>query len=141
MTCFRNQPTSPLSPSWGLGLVLYRKDTVYRNPPADFKMYTNAQVCSGQPNVPSAVYAPSKSILNWYGVRINAEDEWLNTFVFDPGWCQTEMGNAAAHNWGMESAPGNPEESTRGMVDVIINGTKEQYGGKFVLSTGEVREW
>jgi NAD(P)-dependent dehydrogenase (short-subunit alcohol dehydrogenase family) len=39
-----------------------------------------------QPPVPNAAYGASKSIVNWYGVRINAEDEWLNAFVLDPGW-------------------------------------------------------
>lgn len=36
--------------------------------------------------VPSATYGASKSILNWYGIWINAEGEWFNTFVLDPGW-------------------------------------------------------
>lgn len=41
----------------------------------------------------------------------------------------------------MESAPDTVEKSTSGMVDVITNGTKEQYGGKVVLYNGEVQEW
>ncbi|RMZ87201.1 hypothetical protein DV736_g5580, partial [Chaetothyriales sp. CBS 134916] len=94
-----------------------------------------------QPPVPSASYGASKSILNWYGVRINAEDEWLNTFVLDPGWVQTDMGNAAAKGWGLESAPDTIDKSTTGMVDVITKATKEQYGGKVVLYNGEVQAW
>ncbi|GFF25299.1 aflatoxin biosynthesis ketoreductase nor-1 [Aspergillus udagawae] len=94
-----------------------------------------------QPPVPSASYGASKSIFPWYGVRINAEDEWLNTFVLDPGWVQTEMGNSAAKGWGIESAPDTIEKSTGGMMRVITEGTKEQYGGKVVLYTGEVQEW
>ncbi|KAF9890415.1 hypothetical protein FE257_006083 [Aspergillus nanangensis] len=94
-----------------------------------------------QPPVPNAAYGASKSILPWYGIRINAEDQWLNAFVLDPGWVQTEMGNQAAQNWGMESAPDNIDSTTGGMVDVVVKGTKEQYGGKVVLHTGEVQEW
>ncbi|GLI74289.1 hypothetical protein PoHVEF18_002526 [Penicillium ochrochloron] len=93
------------------------------------------------PPVPSALYGASKSILPWYGVRINAEDEWLNTFVLDPGWVQTEMGNSAAKGWGIESAPHTIEKCTDGMVRVITEGPKEQYGGKVVLYTGDIQEW
>ncbi|CAG8058833.1 unnamed protein product [Penicillium salamii] len=104
-------------------------------------MGSGAGALGRQPPVPGAVYGASKSILPWYGVRINAEDEWLNTCVLDPGWVQTDMGNGAAKWWGMESAPDTVEKSTSGMVDVITNGTKEQYGGKVVLYNGEVQEW
>ena len=51
------------------------------------------------------------------------------------------MGNSAANIWGMESAPHTIEESTSGVVRVITEGTREKYGGKVVLYTGEVQEW
>jgi norsolorinic acid ketoreductase len=51
------------------------------------------------------------------------------------------MGNSAAKGWGIESAPDTIEKSTGGMVRVITEGTKEKYGGKVVLYTGEVQEW
>jgi hypothetical protein len=51
------------------------------------------------------------------------------------------MGNAAAQSWGLESAPDTMEKSTSGMVEVLSTGTKEQYGGKVVLYTGEIQEW
>ncbi|KAJ5326050.1 hypothetical protein MYU51_010809 [Penicillium brevicompactum] len=94
-----------------------------------------------QAPVPNAAYGASKSVLPWYGVRINAEDEWLNAFVIDPGWVQTDMGNRAAKGWGYESAPVTVEDSTSGIVDVLTNATKEQYGGKLVSYNGEVLEW
>ncbi|OQE39347.1 hypothetical protein PENCOP_c007G01300 [Penicillium coprophilum] len=94
-----------------------------------------------QPPVPSAAYGASKSIVNWYGVRINAEDEWLNAFVLDPGWVQTDMGNEAARGWGLKEAPDTLENSIAGMIEVLSTGTKEQYGGKFVLYSGEIQEW
>lgn len=94
-----------------------------------------------QPPIPNAVYGASKSILPWYGVRINAEDEWLNTYVLDPGWVQTDMGNWSARVFGFESARNTIEESIGGMVDVITKGTKEQYGGKVVRYDGDVQEW
>ncbi len=80
-------------------------------------------------------------MVNWYGVRINAEDEWLNTFVLDPGFVQTEMGNKGARTFGMEEAPTKVDDSVTGMFQVLTTATKEKYGGKVVLYTGEVQLW
>ncbi|RAH65496.1 NAD(P)-binding protein [Aspergillus aculeatinus CBS 121060] len=104
-------------------------------------MGSGAGALGRQPPVPSAMYGASKAMVNWYGVRINAEDAWLNAFVLDPGWVQTDMGNAAAQGWGMEAAPTSVEESVGGMLEVLTTGTKERVGGKVVLYTGEVQEW
>jgi hypothetical protein len=80
-------------------------------------------------------------VVSWYGVRINAEDEWLNTFVLDPGFVQTDMGNEGARTFGMEQAPTTVGESVGGMFQVLTTATKEKYGGKVVLYTGEVQAW
>lgn len=96
---------------------------------------------SRQPPVPSAVYGASKSMVNWYGVRMNAEEEWLNTFVLDPGWAQTDMGNSAAKGWGFEEAPDSVESVCEGIVKVVREGRKEEFGGRVVKYTGEVMEW
>ena len=80
-------------------------------------------------------------MLFWYGVRINAEDEWLNAFVLDPGFAQTDMGNSGARMLGMVEAPVKVDDSTGGMYKVLTEGTKERYGGKCVSYTGEVKEW
>ena len=85
------------------------------------------------------MYGSSKSVIAWYGVRINAEDEWLNAFVLDPGWVQTDMGNAAARTFGVAEAPTTAEESVSGLHRVLTTATKEKYGGKVVLYTGEVQ--
>ncbi|RFU78089.1 aflatoxin biosynthesis ketoreductase nor-1 [Trichoderma arundinaceum] len=94
-----------------------------------------------QPPVPNAAYGPSKTIVNWYGVRINAEDEWLTAFVLEPGFVQTDMGNAAAQLFGIGEAPTTVEESVSGLFKVITTATKEKYGGKVVLYTGEVLDF
>jgi norsolorinic acid ketoreductase len=39
--------------------------------------------------------AHQSQFVNWYGVQINVADEWLNVLVLDPGWVQTNLGNAA----------------------------------------------
>ncbi|KAI0967876.1 hypothetical protein F4678DRAFT_465139 [Xylaria arbuscula] len=92
-----------------------------------------------QPPVPNAAYGAAKCTLPWYALRICAEDDWLNAFVIDPGFVQTEGGNSAAKIFGMEEAPTGVDESTDGMFKVIITATKEKYGGKPVLYTGEVQ--
>ncbi|KAM6483896.1 NAD(P)-binding protein [Trichoderma sp. SZMC 28011] len=91
-----------------------------------------------QPPVPNAAYGPSKVLVNWYGVRINAEDEWLNAFVLEPGFVQTDMGNNAAQIFGIGEAPTSVEESVGGLFKVITTATKETHGGKVVLYTGEI---
>ncbi|KAI1300802.1 hypothetical protein F5Y03DRAFT_224302 [Xylaria venustula] len=94
-----------------------------------------------QPQVPSSAYGASKSMLFWYGVRINAEEEWLNTFVLDPGWVQTDMGNDAAKLWGLKEATLTVDEAVVGLFQVLRTTTKEKHGGKPILYTGEVQEW
>ncbi|RYP24619.1 hypothetical protein DL765_000445 [Monosporascus sp. GIB2] len=107
------------------------------NNPIFAPMGSGAGACGRQPPVPNALYGASKAMLQWYGVRINAEDEWLNTFILDPGWVQTDMGTAAAKSFGVEGAPTTIEDSVDGMVQVLTTATKDKYGGKVVLYTGE----
>ncbi len=95
-----------------------------------------------QPPAPNAAYGPSKCMLNWFGVRINAEEEWLTSFTMNPGWVRTDMGNRAAQIWGMgQEAPGEPEESVAGMFKVLTTATKKKFGGKLVSFAGEIDEW
>ncbi|KAI8955265.1 putative NADPH-dependent 1-acyl dihydroxyacetone phosphate reductase [Xylaria longipes] len=94
-----------------------------------------------QPPVPNSAYGASKSMIFWYGVRINAEEEWLNTFVIDPSWAQTDMGNDGARILGFEKATFTVDEVMDGVFRVLRTATKEKYGGKAVLYTGEVQEW
>ncbi|KAI1428415.1 hypothetical protein F5Y12DRAFT_711051 [Xylaria sp. FL1777] len=104
-------------------------------------MGSGAGALGRQPAVPNSAYGASKSMLFWYGVRINAEEEWLNTFVIDPAWAQTEMGNSVARGWGLKEATFTVSEVTDGIVQLLRTTTKEKHGGKPVLYTGEVLEW
>ncbi|KAL7941997.1 NAD(P)-binding protein [Trichoderma barbatum] len=91
-----------------------------------------------QPPVPNAAYGPSKILVNWYGVRINAEEEWLNAFVLEPGFVQTDMGTAAALFFGISEAPTTVEDSVGGLFKVITTATKETHGGRVVSYTGDI---
>ncbi|KAI1109235.1 hypothetical protein F5Y14DRAFT_40906 [Nemania sp. NC0429] len=104
-------------------------------------MGSGAGALGRQPPVSSAAYGASKSMLYWYGIRINAEEEWLNTFVIDPGWVQTEMGNTAARNWGLKEATQAVDPTVDSITELLQTTTRERHGGKAVLYTGEVLEW
>jgi len=69
--------------------------------------------------VPNAVYAPSKTALNWITKKIHVEHETIITFPMDPGWVQTEMGNKSAVVFGFEKAPLDLDTSISGMVKVV----------------------
>ncbi|KAI1770969.1 hypothetical protein F4818DRAFT_430736 [Hypoxylon cercidicola] len=127
----------------GVSLYQATRDLLQKSPgnPIFAFVGSAAGALGRQPPVSSAVYGASKSMVNWYGVRINGEDPWLNCFVIDPGWVQTDMGNTAAHGWGMESAPDTVDKSCDGMVQLLKTATKEKYGGKVVLYDGEVQAW
>ena len=81
-------------------------------------------------------------MVNWYTIKINAEDEWLNAFVLDPGLTATDMGVRAVGIWGLppESLT-NPEEIIDGFFKVLNNTKKDEHGGKSVSHTGEVLDW
>ncbi|KAK4126005.1 hypothetical protein N657DRAFT_642767 [Parathielavia appendiculata] len=104
-------------------------------------MGSKAGTIGRQPPVRNALYGPTKTAVAWYGKRVNSEDEWLNAFVLIPGWLQTDMGNTAANVFGVKEAPVALQDSDNGMVNVLTTATKEKYGGKVVLYTGEVQDW
>ena len=62
-------------------------------------------------------------------------------FVLDPGFVQTDLGNEGARAFGMKQAPTTVDESVGGMYQVLTTATKNKYGGKVVLYTGEVQTW
>ena len=97
---------------------------------------------SNQPSIPNACYGASKALVNWYSVRINAEDQWLNSFVFDPGLSATDMGYQAVRTFGFpEAMLVDPNKVSDGMVAVLRDASKEKYGGKLVSYTGEIKDW
>jgi hypothetical protein len=92
--------------------------------------------------IPNAAYAPTKTAVNWYTIRINAEDEWLNCFSIDPGHVSTSLGDGAAKAVGMgDHAPLSVQDSCEGMMQVFAQASKKKYGGKLVVYTGEISTW
>ncbi|KAI8255738.1 putative beta-1,3-N-acetylgalactosaminyltransferase 2 [Colletotrichum sp. SAR 10_98] len=100
-------------------------------------MGSTAGCLENQPPITNGAYGPSKAAANWFGIRINAEEDWLNAFILSPGWVQTDLGNAGARYFGLKEASIGVDESCDGMMEVLANTTKEKHGGKMVFYNGE----
>lgn len=78
-----------------------------------------------------AAYGASKAALNYVTRKIHYENEWLIAFPINPGWVQTDMGNAGAKANGMEEAPVKVEDSASGILNTVDGATREATGGSF----------
>ncbi|CAG8878138.1 unnamed protein product [Penicillium nalgiovense] len=90
---------------------------------------------------PCAAYGPSKAILHWIVRKIHFENEEFVSFVADPGFVQTDMGNAGAQAVGFEKAFQAVEESVGGIVKTIDEGTRESVGAQFRVWDGSQFPW
>ncbi|KAI3391505.1 hypothetical protein diail_7203 [Diaporthe ilicicola] len=76
-------------------------------------------------------YGASKAAMNYLIRRSQYEHTWLTAFVINPGWVQTDMGNAGAKLIGMEKAAVPVDESVGGIVKTIDGATREATSGNF----------
>ncbi|KAL4938166.1 hypothetical protein BDV06DRAFT_232079 [Aspergillus oleicola] len=90
---------------------------------------------------PSGAYGPSKAMLHWIVRKIHFENEGFVAFVADPGFVQTDMGNAGAKIVGLEKAFMTTEESVNGIASVIDGATRESVGGQFKIWDGSEFPW
>ncbi|KAJ6035992.1 hypothetical protein N7540_000271 [Penicillium herquei] len=90
---------------------------------------------------PCAAYGPSKAILHWIVRKIHFENEEFVSFVADPGFPQTDMGNAGAKAVGLEKAFQTVEESVSGVVKAIDEGTRESVGAQLRIWDGSEFPW
>lgn len=73
-----------------------------------------------------ASYGASKAALNHYVRRAFFENEWLTAVVVQPGWVQSDSGNASAKMlMGMEKAPLAVDECAEAVLKLIDNATRE----------------
>ncbi|TGO13445.1 hypothetical protein BTUL_0069g00120 [Botrytis tulipae] len=86
-------------------------------------------------------HTSAQTAIHWLTKRMNVENPPLNAFVLDPGWCQTELGNAGAVYFGMDQAAVSVEDSCALMVPLITKSTKESHGGKLWSYEGGQLEW
>ncbi|RYO91003.1 hypothetical protein DL766_007516 [Monosporascus sp. MC13-8B] len=81
-------------------------------------------------------YGASKVALN-YGVRrCQLETEWLTSFVCDPGFIETDMGNPGAKFFGMGRAVVPVKVSVSGILKRIDEATREKDSGRLLLYNG-----
>ncbi|KAK8023689.1 NAD(P)-binding protein [Apiospora rasikravindrae] len=104
-------------------------------------MGSTAGCLENQPPITNAAYGPTKAAVNWFTIRINAENDWLNAFVLIPGWVQTELGDRGARELGLEKAFITVKESCDGMINVLADTTKEKHGGKMLAWNGDICPW
>ncbi|KAI0476567.1 hypothetical protein GGR56DRAFT_643382 [Xylariaceae sp. FL0804] len=105
-----------------------------------------------QPPVPNAAYGPTKAALNWFIVRMHAEDEWLNVCGIHPGLVDTDLGTTGVEwltqesglnfgNFDMNKAMIGVDTSCNGIVKVISEFDKGKHGGRLLTYAGDVAEW
>ncbi|PWY65006.1 NAD(P)-binding protein [Aspergillus sclerotioniger CBS 115572] len=90
---------------------------------------------------PCTAYGPSKAILHWLVRKVHFENEGWVSFVVDPGFPATDMGNAGARRAGLEKAFQTVEESVGGIVNLVDGATREEVGGQLRIWDGSVFPW
>lgn len=91
------------------------------------------QIVDMEPTIPAMVgsYGVSKAALNFLVRRTHFENPWLSAWVMNPGFVQTDNGNATAQVFGMGNAPHTLDQSVAGLLEVIDGATRDKTSGKF----------
>lgn len=92
-----------------------------------------AQILDMEPTIPAkvGVYGASKAALNYLVRRTHFENPWLTAWVMNPGFVQTDTGNAHARLWGMEKAPHAFEDIIPNLLKKIDQATRAETSGNF----------
>ncbi|EQL01321.1 Nor-1 [Ophiocordyceps sinensis CO18] len=91
------------------------------------------QIVDMEATIPARVgsYGVSKLGLNYLVRRAHFENPWLTAWVNDPGFAQTDNGNATARLFGMPEAPVTLEQSVVGLQARIDAATRSGTSGRF----------
>ncbi|KAL0941640.1 short-chain dehydrogenase [Colletotrichum truncatum] len=89
-------------------------------------------------------YGGSKAALNWFMRRIHFDEDWLTSFVLNPGFVMTDMVMET-----MKDYPVNPqdlgaitvEESAKGLMERVQSATRKDVGGTFLNFDGQKIPW
>ncbi|KAH8884936.1 aflatoxin biosynthesis ketoreductase nor-1 [Thozetella sp. PMI_491] len=81
-------------------------------------------------------YGAAKLALNYLVRRAHFETPWLTAFFMDPGFAQTDMGNAGAKRFGMETAFVTVKDSVDGITKRLDGATREETSGNFYSYAG-----
>jgi norsolorinic acid ketoreductase len=81
---------------------------------------------------PMAAYGASKALQHFFVRRIHLEHPKITTFVVEPGFVQTDMGNAGARSFGMEKALDEIDDTIAETVKLIDAAGREEHSGRFI---------
>lgn len=92
-----------------------------------------ASIVDMESNIPVNVgsYGVSKSALNYLVRRTHFENPWLTTWVMNPGFVQTDNGNATAKAFGMEKAPHTQGQAVAALLSQLDGATRSETSGQF----------
>ncbi|ROW06242.1 hypothetical protein VPNG_08065 [Cytospora leucostoma] len=105
---------------------------------------SNASTIIGmEPTLPFKVgpYGASKSALNYLVRRTHFENPWLTAWVVNPGFVQTDNGDATAKAFGIPQAPNTLEESVTSLLSQLDGATRSETSGKFFNFDGTDLPW
>ncbi|CEJ86714.1 hypothetical protein VHEMI04184 [[Torrubiella] hemipterigena] len=92
--------------------------------------------------MPGGAYGPSKAAANWLAKALHQQIEKLVSVAVHPGFVQTNMGNSASAQWGMDNGPPDSvDESVAGLLNLFDSATKESASGKFITQKGMELLW
>ncbi|KAK8035742.1 hypothetical protein PG991_001815 [Apiospora marii] len=93
----------------------------------------------GQDPIPLRVgaYGASKAALNYLVRRAHLENKWLACWAMNPGFVQTETGNAHAKSWGFEQALHELDRTVKILMEKVDEATLEKTAGRFINFDGE----
>ncbi|TYJ58950.1 hypothetical protein B9479_000386 [Cryptococcus floricola] len=74
-------------------------------------------------------YGTTKTAVNFIVRGIHIEEPKLKVFAVNPGWVNTDMGNAGAALAGLDAPPEKTSDTVPGIIKVIDEATKEKTSG------------
>jgi norsolorinic acid ketoreductase len=94
-------------------------------------------------NLPSLAYGISKAAANYAASRIHREEKRIVVVPVQPGWVQTDMGNAFAAYNGLDASqvPVKLNDSVQGLIELFDAATKEKHSGLFWDYEGKQVPW
>ncbi|ROV94759.1 hypothetical protein VMCG_08857 [Cytospora schulzeri] len=97
------------------------------------------QIVDMEPTIPVkiGVYGASKAALNYLVRRTHFENPWLTAWTMNPGFVQTDTGNACAKAWGMGMAPHALEDIIPGLMRKVDEATRAETSGNFYNFDGQ----
>ncbi|KAK8083903.1 aflatoxin biosynthesis ketoreductase nor-1 [Apiospora saccharicola] len=81
-------------------------------------------------------YGASKAALNYFVRRAHLEHPWLACWMMNPGFVQTDTGNAHAEKWGIGKALHELGPTADKLMGKVDEATLEETAGKFLNFDG-----